>query len=50
MILSVGIDYAHKDNVRLEVTLEGSISVDTAKAAVTEVFENLKKADFSKVK
>jgi hypothetical protein len=37
-------------NVRLEVTLEGKISTDLAKAAVTEVFENLKKADFSKVK
>lgn len=37
-------------NARLEVTLEGLISVDAAKAAVTEVYENLKKADFSKVK
>jgi len=38
------------DNVLLEVTLDGQISVEPAKAAVTEVFENLKKADFSKVK
>ncbi len=37
-------------NVRLEVDLEGKISLDLAKAAVTEVFENLKKADFSKAK
>ena len=37
-------------NARLEVTLEGQISVEPAKAAVTEVFENFKKADFSKVK
>lgn len=36
------------DNARLQVTLEGLISVDAAKAAVAEVFENLKKADFSK--
>lgn len=37
-------------NARLRVSLEGSISVEAAKAAVMEVFENLKKADFSKVK
>jgi hypothetical protein len=37
-------------NVRLEVDLEGRISWDLAKAAVTEVFENLKKADFEKAK
>jgi hypothetical protein len=37
-------------NVRLEVDLEGRISLDLAKAAVAEVFENLKKADFSKAK
>lgn len=37
-------------NARLQVSLKGSISVEAAKAAVTEVFENLKKADFSKVK
>jgi hypothetical protein len=37
-------------NVRLEVSLEGRISVALAKAAVTEVFANLKKADFSKAK
>ena len=37
-------------SVRLEVTLEGRIGVDQAKAAVAEVFENLKKADFSKAR
>ena len=37
-------------SVRLEVTVEGRISVDLAKAAVAEVFDNLKKADFSKAK
>jgi hypothetical protein len=37
-------------NVRLEVDLEGTISFDLAKAAVSEVFENLKKADFEKAK
>jgi hypothetical protein len=37
-------------NVRMEVDLEGPISPDLAKAAVAEVFENLKKADFSKAK
>ena len=37
-------------NARLEVSLKGQISVEAAKAAVTEVFENLKKADFSKVR
>jgi hypothetical protein len=37
-------------NVRLEVDLEGLISWDLAKAAVQEVFENLQKADFSKMK
>jgi hypothetical protein len=41
---------ARTANVRLEVTLEGQISPDLAKAAVSEVFENLKKADFDKVK
>ena len=41
---------ARTDNVNLEVTLEGRISVDAAKAAVTEVFANLKQADFSKAK
>ena len=41
---------ARTDNANLEVTLEGLISVDAAKAAVAEVFENLKKADFSKAK
>lgn len=35
-------------NVRLEVTLEGKITLDRAKAAVSEVFANLKKLDFSK--
>jgi hypothetical protein len=37
-------------NVRLEVDLEGKISLDVARAAVAEVFENLKKADFEKAK
>jgi len=37
-------------SVRLEVDLEGKISADLAKAAVAEVFENIKKADFSKAK
>jgi hypothetical protein len=37
-------------NARVQVKLDGSISVDLAKAAVAEVFENLKKADFSKAK
>ena len=41
---------ARTDNVRLEVTLEGQIGTELAKAAVAEVFENLKKADFSKAK
>lgn len=38
------------ENAQLEVELYGSITVEAAKAAVTEVFENIKKADFSKVK
>jgi hypothetical protein len=37
-------------NVRLEVDLGGTITLDLAKAAVLEVFENLKKADFEKAK
>ena len=37
-------------NVRLEVDLEGRISLDLAKAAVSEVFENLKKADFGRAR
>lgn len=37
-------------NVRLEVDLEGAYPLDRAKAAVSEVFENLKKADFEKGK
>ncbi len=37
-------------NVRLEVTLEGKISADQAKAAVAEIFDNLKKVDFSKAR
>jgi hypothetical protein len=37
-------------NVRLEVELGGTITLDLAKAAVLEVFENLKKADFEKAK
>jgi hypothetical protein len=41
---------AWTDTANLQVTLDGRISVDLAKAAVAEVFENLKKADFSKAK
>jgi hypothetical protein len=41
---------AWTDNARLQVTLDGRISVDLAKAAVAEVFTNLQKADFSKAK
>ncbi len=41
---------AWTDNTNLQVSLDGPISVDLAKAAVAEVFANLKKADFSKVK
>jgi len=41
---------AWSDNTNLEVTLDGPISVDLARAAVAEVFANLKKADFSKAK
>jgi hypothetical protein len=41
---------ARTASVRLEVTLEGKISVDLAKAAVAEVFENLKKANFDNAK
>ena len=37
-------------NARLKVSVKGMISVDAAKAAVTEVFENFKKTDFSKFK
>lgn len=37
-------------NVRLEVDLGGTITLDLAKAAVSEVFENLKKANFEKAK
>jgi hypothetical protein len=37
-------------NVRLEVDVEGKVSVDLAKAAVAEVFANLEKADFGNVK
>lgn len=36
-------------NARLKVSVNGMISVDAAKTAVAEVFENLKKTDFSKV-
>lgn len=38
---------AWSDNDNIEVTLVGPISVDLARAAVAEVFDNLKKADFS---
>ncbi len=41
---------AWTDNANLQVTLDGPISVNLAKAAVAEVFANLKKADFNKVK
>jgi len=41
---------AWMNTANLKVKLEGLISVDLAKAAVAEVFENLKKADFSKAK
>lgn len=41
---------AWSDTANLEVILDGPISVDLARAAVAEVFENLKKVDFSKVK
>ena len=41
---------ARTDNVRLEVELEGRISTALAKAAVSEVFENLKKSRFDKAK
>ena len=41
-----GVAWAGSAN--LTVTLEGTISVELAKAAVAEVFANLQKADFSK--
>lgn len=41
---------AWADNAHLQVTLDGPISVDLAKAAVAEVFANLQRADFSKAK
>lgn len=41
---------AWTDNANVQVTLDGPISVDLAKAAVAEVFANLKTADFSKAK
>ncbi len=37
-------------NATVQVTLDGPISVDLARAAVAEVFANLQKADFSKAK
>lgn len=37
-------------NATVQVKLEGTISVELAKAAVAEVFANLQKADFSKAK
>lgn len=40
------IGVARTANVRLELTLDGQISADSAKAAVAEIFEKLKKADF----
>jgi hypothetical protein len=36
--------------VRMEITIEGKISTDLAKAAAAEVFDNLKKANFEKAK
>ncbi len=41
---------AWTNNARVKVKLDGLISVDLAKAAVAEVFENLKRTDFSKAK
>ncbi len=41
---------AWTDNAKVQVTLDGLISVELAKAAVAEVFANLQKADFSKAK
>ena len=41
---------AWADNANLQVTLDGPISLDLAKAAVAEVFANLQRADFSKAK
>ena len=41
---------AWTDNANVQVTLDGRISVDLAKAAVADVFANLQKADFSKAK
>jgi hypothetical protein len=40
----------HTANARIEIDLEGKISLDLAKAAVAEVIENFRKADFSKAK
>lgn len=37
------------DNAKLHVELDGPISLDAARAAITEIFENLRKADFGKV-
>ncbi len=37
-------------NAYLQVTLDGRISVDLAKAAVAEVFANLQRADFSRAR
>ena len=37
-------------NANLQVTLDGAISPDLARAAVAEVFANLQKADFSKAR
>lgn len=37
-------------NANLQVTLDGEISPDRAKAAVAEVFANLQRADFSKAR
>jgi|GEM_PF-948922 len=40
---------AWSDNAYIQVILDGSISVDLARAAIAEVFDNLKKTDFNKV-
>lgn len=38
------------DNAKLEVRLEGQISIEAARAAITEVFENLRKVEFGKAR
>jgi hypothetical protein len=41
---------ARTANVRLEVTLEGGVTLDRAKSVVAEIFEKVAKADFSKAR